>query len=144
MNMNETVIEVASKSDLEQILTLQKEAYLSEAELYNDYTLPPLMETLPEIEEEHKKQLFLKIVSDGNLVGSVRRLIVEPRCQNKGLGSKLLQAIEARFPCSIRYELFTGYKSKKNIYLYKKLGYKIIRQLKVKSSLTLVFLNKDR
>lgn len=153
--MKDIIIEAVSKSDLEQILTLQKEAYLSEAELYDDYSLPPLEQSHPEIEEDFKKQVFLKVVCGGNLVGSVRafekkgvcyigRLIVEPKYQDKGLGFTLLQAIEARFPHSIRYELFTGDKSKKNLYLYKKLGYEIFRQQKVSNSLTLVFLKKNR
>ena len=153
--MTDAKIEIASASDLAQILTLQKLAYLSEAELYGDYSLPPLKQSYEEIKKDFRKQLFLKAVNDGNLVGSVRafekegicyigRLIVDPKYQNKGLGSQLLQTIEASFPRSTRYELFTGNKSMKNLYLYKKLGYEIFRQHKVSDSLTLIFLRKDR
>lgn len=152
--MNEVQIENASKSDLEQILALQKEAYTAEAKLYGDYSLPPLTQSYEEIEEDFRKQLFLKAVNDGNLIGSVRafdkegicyigRLIIDSKYQNRGLGSKLLQAIEARFRGSMRYELFTGHRSKKNLYLYKKLGYEIYRKQKVSESLTLVFLKKS-
>ena len=153
--MSDIIVEEALKSDLQQILILQKEAYLSEAELYDDYSLPPLKQSFSEIKEEYKNQLFLKIMSGGNLIGSVRafenegvcyigRLIIDPNYQNQGLGSKLLQEIEAEFPYSSRYELFTGHKSKKNLYLYKKLGYEIIREQKISKSLTLIFLNKDK
>ncbi len=153
--MNEVQIENASKSDLPQILALQKEAYLGEAKLYGDYSLPPLTQSYEEIEEDFRKQLFLKAVNDGNLIGSVRafdkggicyigRLVVDPKYQNKGLGSKLLEAIEARFPTSVRYELFTGNKSEKNLYLYNKFGYEIVRQKKISNSLTLLFHIKDR
>ena len=152
--MNEVQIENASKSDLPQILALQKEAYTAEAKLYDDYSLPPLTQSYEEIEEDYRKQIFLKAVNEGNLIGSVRafdkegiccigRLIVDSKYQNRGLGSKLLQAIEARFRGSMRYELFTGHRSKKNLYLYKKLGYEIYRKQKVSESLTLVFLKKS-
>ncbi|NNK14731.1 MAG: GNAT family N-acetyltransferase, partial [Desulfofustis sp.] len=111
-------------------------AYLSEAELYQDYSLPPLPQTLMGIEEDFKKQMILKAMSDGRIVGSVRayakegvchigRLVVEPTYQNKGLGSRLLNAIEARFPAATRFELFTGERSKKSMYLYHKAGYEI-------------------
>ena len=152
--MNEFLIETASKSDLGQILALQKSAYLSEAELYNDYSLPPLKQSLIEIEEDFDKQLFLKVVIGNEVIGSVRafekegvcyigRLIVEPKYQNQGLGTKLLKAIEDKFPASTRYELFTGNKSDKNLHLYKKLGYEVSHLEKVTDVLTLVFLNKN-
>ncbi|MBT8354522.1 MAG: GNAT family N-acetyltransferase [Desulfofustis sp.] len=80
--------------------------------------------------------MILKAMSDGRIVGSVRayakegvchigRLVVEPTYQNKGLGSRLLNAIEARFPAATRFELFTGERSKKSLYLYHKAGYEI-------------------
>lgn len=35
------VIEEAKVSDAEEIFALQKIAYISEAEIYNDYNIPP-------------------------------------------------------------------------------------------------------
>lgn len=151
--MTDATIETANFADLEAILALQKRAYLSEAELYQDYTLPPLMQTLSGIEEDFNKQIILKAMSDGSLVGSVRafakegvchigRLVVEPTYQNKGVGSRLLKAIENRFPAAERYELFTGERSKKSLYLYDKAGFEIIRRRRVSETLTLVFLCK--
>ena len=40
------MITKALYSDLEEILALQKLAYQSEAELYDDYTIPPLTQSL--------------------------------------------------------------------------------------------------
>lgn len=37
--MTKTIIKKADVSDLEEILSLQKTAYKSEAEIYNDYTI---------------------------------------------------------------------------------------------------------
>ena len=151
--MPDIKIDIASKSDLKEILDLQKEVYVSEAQIYNDFNIPPLTETIDEIEESYKNHVFLKASRDGKVLGSVRaieidgvcqigRLIVKQKHQNQGLGAMLLNEIESRFPNSEIYELFTGDKSEKNLYLYQKCGYQVVRQQKVSPSLNLVFLNK--
>lgn len=53
-----------------------------------------------------------------------------------------MKEIEARFDNCMRYELFTGEKSEKNIYLYKKLGFKIYKEEKVTDDLSFVYLEK--
>ncbi len=62
----------AGIEDAEEILQLQKLAYQDEAKLYNNYGIPPLMQTLDEIRGEFKDNVFLKAVSDGKIAGSVR------------------------------------------------------------------------
>jgi hypothetical protein len=44
------IIERAHIEDTKEILDFQKLAYQSEAEIYNDYTIPPLTQTLEEME----------------------------------------------------------------------------------------------
>jgi hypothetical protein len=53
-------IKKASIDDLEEILQLQKQAYISEAELYDDYDIKPLLQTLDDIKQDFLKQDFLK------------------------------------------------------------------------------------
>lgn len=154
MDFMQITIEEARPEDLEAILALQKVAYISEAELINDFTIPPLHQTEESIKEEYKTHLFL-IALDQNrqIVGSVRagkkeeschigKLIVNPDCQNRGIGKKLMAEIERRFEDVKRFELFTGSKSSKNLTLYEKLGYKRFRQERISETLTLVFLEK--
>ena len=50
------IIKQALKEDLREILTLQKLAYQSEAEIYNDYSIPPLIQTLDKIKEDFSVQ----------------------------------------------------------------------------------------
>lgn len=133
-----------------------EDAYLSEAEIYNGYSPPPLIQTLKEIKQEFSQQVFLKATKeDRNIIGSVRayleketayigRLIVKPDSQNKGIGTRLMQAIEQHFKFADRYELFTGYKSARNLYLYQKLGYLEFKRIPVNYSLMMVFLEKYR
>lgn len=144
----------ATKEDLPQILDLQYLAYQSEAEYLNNYNIPPLKQTLDELEEEFENKIILKAISDENkIIGSVRgnlqdntvyigKLMVHPDYRNIGLGSKLLLEIENYFPKS-RYELFTSTQSAHNIRLYEEVGYVAFDQRKVDDKLTFVYLEKQ-
>ncbi|MFH1777225.1 MAG: GNAT family N-acetyltransferase [Candidatus Omnitrophota bacterium] len=123
--------------DAEEILKLQKLAYQIEAERYNDYNIPPLKQTIAEIREQFKTNIFLKAVSEGQIIGTVRaheengtcyvsKLAVFPDKQNQGIGTALIKEIEKRFTPK-RFELFVGSKSDNNIHLYQKLGYNIYK-----------------
>ncbi len=147
------IIERAIISDADEILSLQKLAFISEAEIYNDYNIPPLLQTKDEITDDFNKQIIIKSMVAGKIVGSVRaysinatcyigRLIVHPEYQNKGIGTKLMSMIENTFSSCRRYELFTGHKSEKNISLYQKLGYKIFDTKKVNDKLSMVLMEK--
>ena len=147
------LIELASIEDAKEILSLQKIAYLSEAEIYNDYSIPPLTQTINQIETDFENQLFLKVSTGKRIIGSVRgqmesetchiaRLIVHPDFRKQGIGTRLIEEIEVRFKQARRYELFTGHKSENNLRLYKKLGYKPYKKQKVSDIVTLVFLEK--
>ncbi len=70
--------------------------------------------------------------------------MVKPDSQNKGIGTKLMQAIEEYFKMADRYELFTGHRSARNLYLYRKLGYREFKRVTVNDWITLVFLEKSR
>ena len=146
-------IERAIISDAEEILSLQKLAYRSEAEIYNDFNIPPLVQALESIEKDFENQYFLKAVMDGKIIGSVRaytkegtcyigRLIVHPDFQNRGIGTDLMNEIERIFNTCRRFELFTGDKSERNLYLYQKLGYKIFKKAKITDQTMVVYLEK--
>ena len=151
--MAEVTIKKAEKSELRQILELQYLAYKSEAKLHDDFSIPPLKQTLEEVEQEFAKCVFLKAIDEnGVIVGSVRaydddstayigKLIVRPEMQSQGIGTKLVAAIEHEY-LNMRYELFTGYKSVKNIRLYEYLGYVKFKEQKVSDKLTLMFFEK--
>lgn len=147
------IIEKATVSDAEELLALQKLAYRSEAEIYNDFSIPPLIQTLESLEEDFKNQLFLKAVLGGRIIGSVRacskertcyigRLIVHPDFQNRGIGTRLMNDIERIFNGCKRFELFTGDKSERNLRLYQKLGYRIFKTSKITNQTNIVSLEK--
>ena len=146
-------IEKATAVDAEGILVLQKLAYQSEAEIYNDFKIPPLVQTLESIEKDFENQFFLKAVIDRRIIGSVRafikegtchigRLIVHPEFQNRGIGTKLMYEIEKIFNHCKLFELFTGDKSERNLYLYQKLGYQVYKKANITDQTTIVYLEK--
>jgi GNAT superfamily N-acetyltransferase len=143
----------AEPADAEAILALQTLAYQSEAERYNDWTIPPLVETLASVREHIQRHVVLKALIDERLVGSVRgvveddvclvgRLIVHPEVQKRGLGAALLAAIEARHPAVAAFELFTGDRSEGNLRLYVRHGYVVTHTKPVSPEVSLVFLRK--
>jgi N-acetylglutamate synthase-like GNAT family acetyltransferase len=111
--------------------------------------------SLKEIRQEFSQQVFLNALEEGQIVGSVRaylekgtayigRLMVKPDSENKGIGTRLMQAIEEHFRMADRYELFTGHRSTRDLYLYRKLGYREFKRVPVNDLIVLVFLGKYR
>lgn len=146
-------IKKAEKKDLQKILDLQYLAYQSEAKLFDNTNIPPLRQTLAEVESEYQKGVVLKAVDENNtIIGSVRaycdngtvyigKLMVHPEKQGQGIGTQLLSAMENEYP-NQRYELFTSSKSKKNIELYERAGYKIFSEKQITDELKFVYLEK--
>jgi len=144
----------ATKEDAAAILALQQAAYQSEAELYQDWSIPPLTQSLSELQQEIATITVLKACQGTRLAGSVRavqqhdnsvaigRLIVDPALQGQGIGSCLMAAIEAAFPTAPRFELFTGSLSLRNIRLYERLGYTVFARKQLSQQVELVFMEK--
>jgi ribosomal protein S18 acetylase RimI-like enzyme len=137
MGMSVT-ISTADHSDAEKILKLQYLCYQGEAELYGDYSIEPLTQTLDELRAELAEGVVLVARLGEEVVGSVRgsvtadgaaaigKLCVHPRLQGHGIGARLLAALEGRLAAEAeakRYRLFTGHRSEVNLRMYRKLGY---------------------
>ena len=150
-------IQNAEITDAEFILNLQKKAYQTEAEIYQDWNIPPLTQTLDELIKAFDEQSILKAVintetQDQRIVGSVQtfeesdvvqvgRLMVDPPFQGQGIGSMLLDAVEQLYPGQ-RLELFTGHLSQENLRLYQKRGYAIFKEEQIHSDLKFIYLYK--
>jgi ribosomal protein S18 acetylase RimI-like enzyme len=149
----EIKINIAELTDLKVILDLQKEAYRQEAEIYNDFNIPPLTQNIDSLKTEWQNGIVMKAESNGQIIGSVRaewidnickigKLIVKPDFQNQGIGKRLMTEIERLFNTCSTYELFTGDKSEKNLTLYRKLGYKDFKTEQIDNNLKLIYLQK--
>ncbi|GHF39684.1 N-acetyltransferase [Streptomyces mashuensis] len=151
-------ISAAAETDAEQILKLQYLCYQSEAELYGDYSIEPLTQSLDDLRAELGRGCVLVARLGEEVVGSVRGfvdaegtaeitgLIVHPRLQRHGLGGRLLAAVEERLAgewAAKRFRLATGQRSEGNLRLYRKWGYRSTGTTEVTRKLTLVTLEKE-
>ncbi len=143
----------ATVSDADAILALQKLAFHSEAVRYDDFTMPPLVQSIEELRRTFEDHVFLKAVVDDRLVGSVRacqdgqtchigRLIVDPDFQRRRIGTDLMEQIEAHFSDAVRLEIFTGHKSEHTLRLYTRRGYREFKRKVLSPRTTLVFMEK--
>ena len=146
-------IELATAEDAAEILALQKLAYLSEAAICGDFRIQPLTQTLEDLLREFGTHTVFKAVQEGRIIGSVRtllrqetccvgKLIVHPELQNRGLGTALIRHLEEYHNQAACFELFTGDKSLRNLYLYAKHGYREFKREQVNDHLWLVYMKK--
>ncbi|GAB3409367.1 GNAT family N-acetyltransferase [Schumannella luteola] len=140
-------------ADAGELLTLQRAAYATEAQLYGDPSLPALTQTLDELVDELRSVSALGIRAGGRLIGAVRwrvdgdvaeigRLVIAPDQQGRGLGTRLLRAAEEASGART-FELFTGHLSVANIRLYEREGYAKSRREALRDGVELVFLRKS-
>ncbi|MDH6122750.1 GNAT superfamily N-acetyltransferase [Kitasatospora sp. GAS204A] len=152
------IISPATEQDTEQILKLQYLGYQSEAELYGDWSIEPLTQTLENLREELAGRHVLVARLGDEVVGAVRgwveedgvgrisRLVVHPRMQRHGLGGRLLQALEELLRQDERpvysFQLLSGHRSLGNLRLYASQGYRQTAVRPVTRRLSFVTLEK--
>jgi ribosomal protein S18 acetylase RimI-like enzyme len=135
-----------------ELLTLQRAAYVTEAQLYDDVRLPALVQSLDELTAELATARCTGAWWGTRLVGAVRtreddgvlhvgRLVVAPDLQGQGIGSRLLRAAEEDTEAGTA-ALFTGHLSTANLRLYERSGYREQRREQVHPGLALVHLTK--
>ena len=139
--------------DAGELLTLQRAAFVTEAQLYGDPRLPALVETIEELIAAVQRGPALVARTGSRAVGSVRtriedgvlhvgRLVVAPDLQGRGIGSRLLSASEAATGLP-RATLFTGARSLANLRLYRRHGYVENRREMLRPGVELVHLVKE-
>ncbi|TDD09989.1 N-acetyltransferase [Nonomuraea deserti] len=147
------MIERAVAADAGEILTVQRAAYVSEAQLYGDPYILPLVESLEQMRKAIEGAVVLKALDAGRIVGAVRgqlsgatcvvgRLVVAPDRQGQGLGTALLRALHEEMPGASAFDLFTGHLSEGNVRLYRRLGYRETHRERMDDHLTLVHLRR--
>lgn len=148
----DALLSALAPGDLGEVLTLQRAAYATEAQLYNDPFLPALVQTPEELadELEHGQGLVARVGS--RIVGAVRwsihddtahigRITIAPDFQGRGIGTQLLRAAESAAGTPVA-ELFTGHLSVANIRLYEREGYRESRRETLRPGVELVYLSK--
>lgn len=140
-------------ADAGELLTIQRAAYASEAQLYGDPFLPALTETLSDISADLDVHPSLGIRIEGRLVAAVRwkiegdvarlnSFVVAPDMQSRGLGQILLRAAE-RDSGAEEAELLFPSRSLPSLALCRREGYEEVRRLPLGDDTELVFLRKN-
>jgi len=122
-----------------EALTVQRAAYVTEAQQYDAPRIPPLTETVDELRADLASgALAFGAWLGTRLAGSVRgrvdgdrmevaRFSVAPDLQGNGVGSALLSAVEAAAPRAVTvFWLVTGSGSEANLRLYRRTGYAVV------------------
>ena len=145
----------AVATDAGEILTVQRAAFVQEAQLYDETRVPPLLETLDEIRDAIATvrvvvgRIGPRLVAAGRLsvrdrVGHVGRLAVAPDVQGLGIGRALLAAVEAAGAGEVdEYRLFTGFRTLGNLHLYRSAGYQDTHTEQITNTFAFVHLRKS-
>lgn len=148
-------VELARPDDAGEVLTVQRAAYVTEAQLYHDPDIPPLTESLDEVRAAIDAGGVFVARLGGRVVGSVRgtlagdvchvgRLVVAPDMQGRGVGTALLDAVEGAHAGQARsLRLFTGERSEGNLRLYRRCGYRYSHTERISENFSFVHLRKD-
>ncbi|MFG2633602.1 GNAT family N-acetyltransferase [Streptomyces sp. NPDC048362] len=157
MGMSVT-ISVATGQDAEQIFRLQYLCFQSEAALYGNYRIDPLVQTLDSVRQEVDSDCVFVARLGDEVVGSVRgkvtddgaaaigKLCVHPRLQGHGIGARLLRAAEAALAGergAKRFRLHTGHRSEGNLRLYRRSGYETVGRSTGADGVELIVLEKQ-
>nr|WP_240895585.1 GNAT family N-acetyltransferase [Kineococcus siccus] len=118
-------------------MTVQRAAFVAEAQRYGDPSLPPLREDVAAVRAAITADDVVCLVAlrGTRLVGTVRlhvegslghvgRLAVAPDQERLGIGTHLLAAVEAAAPQEVtEFRLFTGGDSAATVARYERAGY---------------------
>lgn len=138
--------------DAGEVMTVQRAAFVSEAQIYGSADTPPLTQTLEEVRAELAAGDGFAARMNGRLVGAIRfresddllligRIAITPDMQGHGIGRALLQAAEQASSAPAA-ELFTGSLSAANIRLYESCGYEVSERVPYDDGTEQVFLRK--
>jgi len=143
----------ARRDEAEQLASVIRDAFQTEADVYGD--IPPMHETAADVEATiDAGEVTLAADVDGVTVGTVRgetkpdgtvvvrRLAVLPQARGRGVARALLVALEAAYPYTARFELFTGDLNTAALGLYESLGYERIGNMEIAPGVELVTLEK--
>jgi ribosomal protein S18 acetylase RimI-like enzyme len=149
---------VATEQDAEQIFRLQYLCFQSEAALYGNYRIDPLVQTLESVRAEVASDCVFVARLGEEVVGSVRgsvtedgaasigKLCVHPRLQGHGIGARLLRAAESALVeerGATRFRLHTGHRSEGNLRLYRRVGYETVGTSQGNDGVLMIVLEKQ-
>ncbi|MCW2846499.1 MAG: trmD [Marmoricola sp.] len=130
-------VRLAVPADAGELFTLMRACWVQEQQANPDTFIPPLHESLADVQAWLPEWTTLVLRVSGRLVGAARgrqegdqwdvgRVMAAPDLQGRGLGRFMLRTIEEAAPADVTgFVLFTGALSERNIRMYQKAGYRL-------------------
>lgn len=146
------LIDIQDEELARQVLAVQRPSYQIESTLIEYPNLPPLFETIADL--QRCDETFVGCWLAGQLAGvlsyegteegiHIDRLVVHPDYFRRGVGRKLLQWVEtAVLPLPLTITVSTAAKNLPAIQLYQSQGYTIVQSKTLPDGLELVLLSK--
>jgi ribosomal protein S18 acetylase RimI-like enzyme len=133
-------LDVSDRAVAAEVLELQRRAYRIEADLIGSDGIPPLTESLEELQASG--ETFLGALVDGRLAGAIswrldggtldlHRLVVDPERFRGGIGTELVRAALAAEPEARRAIVQTGAANEPAKRLYLRQGFEELDELEV-------------
>ena len=156
MKLPETLTIVPARlDDAPAILAMQMLAFEPEARACQTRDIPPLQETVDVIREHIRMATVLKAMDGERMLGTIRGIVtdgtclirvltVSPDAQGRGIGARLLRAIEDTHPQVERFELTTNMAMVGNVRFYLRHGYEVVEQVQVAPTIRLAHMRKVR
>ena len=149
-------IEALRPDDVGELVTLQRAAFLRDAQLYGDPFIPALTQSSADImlELSDADRLFLVAKLGSRMVGAVRahrtgsvtnigRLMTAPDLEGRGIAGRLMDAVEAAgAPHSEWFELSTGSRSTASVAMYARRGYAVVSEHEAAPGMRVVTMRK--
>ena len=150
-------IEPLEEQDVGELITVQRAAFLREAQLYLNPFLPSLTQTVDEILAgmSDPNRIYLVAKCGTRLVGSVRaerrgrtghisRLMSAPDLEGRGIGGALLNAIETAMRDRVsEFTLTAGERNTANVEMYARHGYAKVGDAIDSAGISVVIMSKQ-
>jgi len=154
--VSDVTIRPITPEDAGEVMTLQRAAFVQEAQIYGSVDMPALSQTLEAVVAELAGNDGCVAHIGPRMVGAVRarrdgallligRIAIAPDMQGEGIGSQLLAAVEERGRqqgCT-EAELFTGSLSEANLRLYDREGYTETQRVPSGDGIEEIYLRKQ-
>lgn len=144
--------ERATFDDIEALIAVRNISFYADYVKYGE--CPGYNISTEDMKNIISSKISYKIICNGQIVGNISVtdnhdntfhlgcLCVIPEYENKGIGQKALRFIESEFPHAMIWTLDTPADKERNIYFYKKAGYKIIEEYMAGSVMLALFEKK--
>lgn len=142
-------IERARPEQAELLAAIQKKAFAEDLVRYWDDPSCPAHEPIEKLRAKIDASLYFSIWLEDALIGGahvhpvspgrhrLRRIYIDPDCQNRGCGTAVMILLEKEFPDARVWELDTPHRNYRNQHFYEKLGYQRVGENRLSNTLIL-------